>query len=83
MARTDEEIREFLKQHGWETLWSEDNWIAPELIKRWDSGDHSFDIDRAGCSTEWAYKIQVSINNKPAEEERKLEYLKRMKEGKV
>ena len=73
----------FLKEHGWEQHWSDDNWISPELIKRWDSGDHSFDIDRAGCSTERAYAFQVAENNKPAEEKRKLEYIKQMKEGNV
>lgn len=78
-----EEKVKFLKEHGWEQHWSDDNWIPPSLVNRWKSGDYSFDIDRAGCSTERAYRIQLAENNKPIREKEKLVYIEKMKEGNV
>lgn len=63
----------FLESHGWETLWSEDNWISPDLLKRWNE-KRDFNIDMAGCSTDVAYKYQMAQNHKPTEQE-KLDFL--------
>ena len=54
--RNPEEIEDYeykakvLYANGWTDLWHKDNWIKKEWI-----GDHSIDVDRAGCSTDVAY----------------------------
>jgi hypothetical protein len=50
----------FLQEHGWETLWSDNNWIKTEW---WDTIG---DIDRAGITTDDAYRLE---KNKEREKE--------------
>jgi hypothetical protein len=54
-----EEKSKFLIKNGWETWYHADNWIKTE----WYS-NLNISIDRAGCSTDMAYRICKNQNRK-------------------
>lgn len=49
---THEEKSQYLRTHGWHTLWSEDNWI--------EEGIEHQNLDHAGCSTDVAYYSEIN-----------------------
>lgn len=67
MILSKKEKIEFLRNIGWRDLWSEDNWIHPDLKDRTD-----IDIDRAGISLESAYN--AAINKKELDEFKQLPF---------
>ena len=48
------DIKKFLRNNGWETLWDEDNWIKTSWRE-----NPNINIDRAGISTIHAYKSEL------------------------
>ena len=51
---TEAQKRTYLKAHGWNTLWSEDNWVHTSWYNK-----PGMDIDRAGMSTDYAFRVAV------------------------
>ena len=51
---TTEEKREYLKSRGWETSWSDDNWVRSEAKNK---------EANTGIDTDLAYYYQYGIDN--------------------
>ena len=52
---TKKEKIKFIRSRGWTDLWSLDNWIRPEWYD-----DPKINIDWAGVPLEYAYKTELS-----------------------